>query len=308
MIEYKVIWVYSKFVLPNPKNPRQDPTYKSSEIRRILEDKGFEEAIVAYQKGRFYIIISGHRRYNASIEMGLQEIPIYVVPEPKNSFEELERLGAIQGHQNDWNELEWLIHTMNLAELNPKYTFEKLAQKLNASVPTVKKRLLVGNFFTSEELEVKLLNNNFSVNMLDTIRLWCLRVKKIHFLLYEDLGEQYIKEIMLQKLDNRLLNSEILKDDYLSNASYDDVLLFLTTPNMKINDFIRKMMLQNKKTVNYDIEKNISTIKKTSKIVSSAKYIKKEEANLIYEELLHLEKALEQLNTRIQSQTTQEGK
>ncbi|MFF5995189.1 ParB/RepB/Spo0J family partition protein [Lysinibacillus sp. KU-BSD001] len=301
MNSLNLIWVKTRSVIPNPKNPRQDVTYKSSEIIRILETKGFEEAIVAYRKGKFYVIISGHRRWNAAIEMRLEEIPIYLVTEPKNTLEELERLGAIQGNQSDWNELEWLIHTLNLSEMNPNYTLEQLAQKLNASVPTVKKRIFVGKFFSTEELEAKLLNNNFSVNMLDTIRLWCLRIKKLQPTVYEDLGEQYIKEIMLQKLENRLLNSEILKGDYLNKASSDDVIRFLTTPNMKINDFIREISLADKSLVSYDVKTNISTIKKASENIKSLKYIKKEEASLIYDELLQLEKVLEQLDTRIQN-------
>ncbi|MFS0687797.1 ParB/RepB/Spo0J family partition protein [Sporosarcina sp. 179-K 8C2 HS] len=296
-----LIWVKTRSVIPNPKNPRQDVTYKSGEIQRILKTKGFEEAIVAYKKGNFYVIISGHRRWNAAVEMELDEVPVYVVPEPKNSLEELERLGAIQGNQSDWNELEWLIHTLNLSDINSHLTIENLAQKLNTSVATVKKRLFVGKFYTQQELESKLMNNNFSVNMLDTIRLWCLRIKKLHPDVYKDLGEQYIKEIMLQKLENKFLNSEILKGEYLNKTTGEDVIRFLTTPNMKINDFIKGIMAANKALTSYDVKKNITTLKKTSDNVKSLKYGKKNEANLIYEELLYLEKMIDELSKKIQA-------
>ncbi|MFW7186716.1 MULTISPECIES: ParB/RepB/Spo0J family partition protein [unclassified Lysinibacillus] len=301
MLTNKLIWADINRVIPNPKNPRKDPNFKSKEMKHILKTKGFEEAIVAYKSGPFYCILSGHRRWQASQSLGLKEIPIYLVPEPKNTLEELERLGSIQGNQTDWSPYEWITHTINLFENDLNSKIENIAIKLSESIPTIKKRIAVGKFYERNEIEVQLNNNTYSVNMLDTIRLWCMRVKKFHPDLYHDLGEKYIKEIMLRKFENKCLHSEILKGNYIEKATQNELMTFLFDPNKKISTFIQEVNLLNNTTKNYDVKTNVSIIKKATKNITGIKYNRKNEASKILEEIRNLENQVETLLKKLNS-------
>lgn len=297
----QLIWADINKVIPNPKNPRKNPSFKSKEMQHILKTKGFEEAIVAYKSGPFYCILSGHRRWASSRSLGLKEIPIYLVPEPKSALEELERLGSIQGNQTDWNQYEWITHTLNLFENDSNSKIEDIAIKLSESIPTIKKRIAVGRFYERNEIEVQLNNGTYSVNMLDTIRLWCLRVKKFHPDFYHDLGEKYIKEIMLKKFENKCLHSEILKGDYLEKTTQNELMAFLFDPNKKISSFIQEVNILNNTTKNYDVQNNISILKKAKKNITGIKYNRKNEASKLLEEIRNLENQVETLLKKLDS-------
>lgn len=285
----KIEWVDIDKVITNPKNPRKDPSFKTYEMQRILKEKGFEEAITAYRTGPFYCIISGHRRWWAAKELNLKQVPIYLVPEPKNTLDELERLGSIQGNQNDWTPYEWVTHTINLYNSDKNLKFEELAQKLGDSISTVKKRVFVGEFYKKSEIETQLSNGTYTINMLDTIRLWCVRVHKFYPQIYKDLNENYIRQAMLKKYENKCLTSQLLKGDYIENAGYNKILEFISNPTLKLTDFVREIKFSEDTEKCLDIQVNISKVKKASKSVSSITYYRKEEAKKIFDELNNLE-------------------
>ncbi|WP_277584988.1 ParB/RepB/Spo0J family partition protein [Psychrobacillus antarcticus] len=295
----RIQWVDINKVITNPKNPRKDPSYKTAEMQRILKTKGFEEAIVAYKTGPFYCIISGHRRWWAAKQIGVKEVPIYLVDEPKNALEELERLGSIQGNQTDWSSYEWMIHTMNLYEHGIRV--EELALKLGESLSTVKKRISVGRFYPKTEIETQLSTNTYSLNMLDILRLWCIRVKKLYPEVYKDLPETYIRQSMLKKLDNKCLNSDLLKGDYLITAGYTKVVEFITDPTFKLTDFVREVNLSQEFEKCFNLQVNVTKIKKASKNVNLISYFRKSDAKKIYDELESLETQLSNLMGKLKS-------
>ena len=62
---------------PNPDQPRQ-AMGDLSELMASISEKGVIEPIVVRVKGGRYQIIAGERRYQAAVQVGLQELPVVV--------------------------------------------------------------------------------------------------------------------------------------------------------------------------------------------------------------------------------------
>jgi hypothetical protein len=74
---------------PHPKNPRK---IAKRELKKLCEsiqnNKEYFEArpVITNQK---YIIYAGNSRYKAAIELGLKEIPVYVMNLPEKKMQEI---------------------------------------------------------------------------------------------------------------------------------------------------------------------------------------------------------------------------
>lgn len=282
-------WIAVEYILPNPRNPRKDARYKSNEIKKILKEKGFEEAIVAYRgSGLYFYIISGHRRFQAAVDLGAKEIPVYIVDAPKSQLEELERLGSIQSNQTDWTEYEWLVHTVNLKKHRNNY--EELASLTTQSVSIVKKRIAVVTFFESSEIEMKLNNKTYSLNQLFSIRLFIERVKKSHPIVIEHLGSDYIRNCLLKKLDNRLLASDLAIGNYIEKASADQIKNFIIDLTQSYKTFKHAIDLMQLETKRTSLNANLKVIKEAKKEIELLKFKRKEEALFLHKGLCELEK------------------
>src|SRR5438034_8386512 len=62
---------------PNPNQPRQVMGDLSELIASIAE-KGIIEPLIVRQRGERFQIVAGERRYQASVQAGLRELPVVV--------------------------------------------------------------------------------------------------------------------------------------------------------------------------------------------------------------------------------------
>src|SRR5471030_2926759 len=62
---------------PNPNQPRQ-VMGDLSELIASIGEKGIIEPLVVRQRGDRFQIIAGERRYQASVQVGLQELPVVI--------------------------------------------------------------------------------------------------------------------------------------------------------------------------------------------------------------------------------------
>src|SRR6185436_1693684 len=62
---------------PNPNQPRQVMGDLAELIASIAE-KGILEPLVVRQRGERYQIVAGERRYQASVQVGLRELPVVI--------------------------------------------------------------------------------------------------------------------------------------------------------------------------------------------------------------------------------------
>lgn len=261
MSNQEFMWVDITKVLPNDKNPRVDPSVNVVQLKNTLKRRGFEEAIVVYknERGPFYTIISGHRRWFAARELGLKEVPVRIRPRPETEDREIERLGAIQGGQVDWDDFEYAKYAHNLYTMQ-KTTIEEVARKMGATKALTSARINIFEFYEPQEIAEKLANKTYSMKMLNYIRIFAERLKRFQPQLVHDLSEEKVRRWLLRKYENRYINSSIVNDESMPKATYDQAFEFLTNPTMTISDLRRlveestehnlvKNYMQNRKSV-----------------------------------------------------------
>jgi chromosome segregation DNA-binding protein len=87
-------------IAPNPFQPRMDFDQDAlEELKASIKEKGVIQPITVRLKGDGYELISGERRLRASIEVGLSEIPAYVLD--VKSDQEMLELALIENIQRE---------------------------------------------------------------------------------------------------------------------------------------------------------------------------------------------------------------
>ena len=74
-----MMWIKTKDIRPNPHQPRTNfDSVKLKELATSIRDKGLLQAITVRQRGKYFEIIAGERRYRACKMLGMKEIPAMV--------------------------------------------------------------------------------------------------------------------------------------------------------------------------------------------------------------------------------------
>ncbi len=122
-------------ITPNRDQPRKYfDDEKISELAHSIRGKGILQPILVVRKNGKYEIISGERRYRASLQAGLSDIPAII--KEADAKETLE-LALIENIQRE--DLDSIEEAMGYEELIEKfgYTQEQVAQKLGKERTTV---------------------------------------------------------------------------------------------------------------------------------------------------------------------------
>jgi ParB family chromosome partitioning protein len=122
---------------PNPNQPRQVMGDLSELIASIAE-KGVIEPLVVRQRGERFQIIAGERRYQASVQAGLRELPVVVREVDDTEVIELALIENLQ--RKDLTPFEEAEALHSLAE-RCGYTHEDLARRLGKSRTSVTESL-----------------------------------------------------------------------------------------------------------------------------------------------------------------------
>ena len=122
---------------PNPDQPRQ-AMGDLSELIASVREKGIIEPLIVRQRGTRYQIIAGERRYHASVQVGLREIPVVVRDVDETEMLELALVENIQ--RKDLTPFEEAEALTSLAH-RCGYTHEDLAKRLGKSRSSVTESL-----------------------------------------------------------------------------------------------------------------------------------------------------------------------
>jgi ParB family chromosome partitioning protein len=122
---------------PNPNQPRQVMGDLTELIASITE-KGVIEPLVVRPRGDRFQIIAGERRYQASVQVGLQELPVVIRDVDDTEMLELALIENLQ--RKDLTAFEESEALHGLAE-SCGYTHEDLARKLGKSRTSVTESL-----------------------------------------------------------------------------------------------------------------------------------------------------------------------
>ena len=122
---------------PNPNQPRQVMGDLSELIASIAE-KGVIEPLIVRQRGERFQIIAGERRYQASVQVGLRELPVVIRDVDDTEMLELALIENLQ--RKDLTPFEESEALHGLAE-RCGYTHEDLARRLGKSRTSVTESL-----------------------------------------------------------------------------------------------------------------------------------------------------------------------
>jgi ParB family transcriptional regulator, chromosome partitioning protein len=114
---------------PNPNQPRQ-VMGDLSELMASIAEKGIIEPLVLRQRGERFQIIAGERRYQAAIQVGLQELPGVIRVGDDNEVLEVALVENLQ--RKDLTPFEE-AEAMQALSQRCNYTHEMLAKKLGKS-------------------------------------------------------------------------------------------------------------------------------------------------------------------------------
>jgi ParB family chromosome partitioning protein len=122
---------------PNPNQPRQVMGDLSDLIASISE-KGIIEPLVVRQRGERFQIIAGERRYQASVQAGMEELPVVIREVDDTEVIELALIENLQ--RKDLTPFEEAEALQGLAE-RCGYTHQDLARRLGRSRTSVTESL-----------------------------------------------------------------------------------------------------------------------------------------------------------------------
>jgi ParB family chromosome partitioning protein len=122
---------------PNPDQPRQ-AMGDLSELMASIEEKGVIEPLIVRQREGRYQIIAGERRYQAAVQIGLQEMPVIIRDADDRELIELALIENLQ--RKDLTPFEEAVALAALAE-KFGHTHEELARRLGKSRTSVTESL-----------------------------------------------------------------------------------------------------------------------------------------------------------------------
>ena len=104
-------------VKPNKHNPRL--VFRAEELQDLadsIQDHGVQVPISVFRDGRVYTLIDGERRWRASRQLNLEEIPSIIYPRPSD-VQNIVYMFNIHRFRRDWDPLPTAMKLEDLADL-----------------------------------------------------------------------------------------------------------------------------------------------------------------------------------------------
>ena len=203
MEEFKLIRISD--IQKNPYQPRKEfSKEKIQELAQSIKENGLIQPIIVRQSPVIgYEILAGERRYRASIEAGLSEVPVII---KKLSDQEMMIHSIIENLQReDLNPIEEAKAYQSL--IDKGYTHADIAEKMGKSRPYITNlvRLLTLPDFILTEVETGKLSQAHArlliqlplkeqKNLLNRIQKEDLSVRQVEYLLKEEKNKKKSKE------------------------------------------------------------------------------------------------------------------
>ena len=203
MEEFKLISISD--IQKNPYQPRKEfSKEKIQELAQSIKENGLIQPIIVRQSPVIgYEILAGERRYRASIEAGLSEVPVII---KKLSDQDMMVHSIIENLQReDLNPIEEAKAYQSL--IDKGYTHADIAEKIGKSRPYITNlvRLLTLPNFILKEVETGKLSQAHArlliqlplkeqKNLLNRIQKEDLSVRQVEYLLKEEKNKKKSKE------------------------------------------------------------------------------------------------------------------
>ena len=139
--------VAPELISPNPKNPRlYFNDERLDQLRTSLQEVGVLVPLIVYKdpdsRGQ-YILMDGERRWRCALDLGLDSVPVNVIP-PPSSVENLLRMFNIHSVREEWSLVAIALSLRDLIAMTGEDREGRLAEQTGLTRSTVRraKRLL----------------------------------------------------------------------------------------------------------------------------------------------------------------------
>lgn len=234
-----VEWVSINEVLPNPLNPRKDDAVKTEEMQHIIKQRGWEEPLTVYPKGKMFVLLSGHRRYFAARQAGIKQVPVYVVDAPTSHQNEIERIASLQSGRVDWTSFEWARFTYERWIAWGSPAINAFAKQINLPKRNVEAYVQVLDYFPMDEIQAGLKSNRYSIFTLHELWRWMRDLRREHPELVETMTEEMIRKTMLDKVEQKLTSKESMRKlEFLAMVPSDALKEWLLSKGVHFEQFM----------------------------------------------------------------------
>lgn len=242
-----VEWIPTKQIVPNPMNPRKNEAVLADQMISIIQQRGWEEPLTAYKKGKFYILLAGHRRLYAAKKAKIAEVPVYIVEAPKNEQEEIERIASLQSGRVDWEPWDWASFTYERWVAWSKPSFTSFARRVNLKNSSVKQYITVLSYYPHQEIEPYIQNKTLSFSTLYQLVQWIRVLVKHKGELVNSMGEDLIRKIMVEKLISRKVSGDSLRNtEYCELAKDEQIQEFLINKEAELDSEVGYLGIKKK--------------------------------------------------------------
>ena len=87
-------------IKPYENNPRRIPKDAVEAVKQSISDYGYVQPIIVDTEG---VIVVGHTRHKAITELGLDEVPVYVMDLPEDKIRQYRLVDNKTGELSDWD-------------------------------------------------------------------------------------------------------------------------------------------------------------------------------------------------------------
>lgn len=269
----KMIWVSIEKIFPNPLNPRRNARDGIEDMKLVLKQQGWREPLTVHQKGDIYVLESGHRRLQAAKELDIKEVPIFI-NENKTTDEKqmIKDLVMHQAARKDWSTYEWAKVIYETWVYLNKPTFKELEGLLAGyyEVSSIGNYIAIFETYDKEEIEHKIENRTYSVSALAQLSHWLRKFEQHKPEMCNKLGKDFVKNLMLQKLENRYMTSKDLQGDLFVAESTDKQMKeFLTTKHYTLSEAQESIGVRKTKGSNSNWQSGIQKINNMLTVVET---------------------------------------
>lgn len=246
VLKGEAVWVPINKIIPNPLNPRKNVEIRSTELQQIINFRGWEEPLTAYVKGSNFVLLAGHRRlFAAQAAKTVKEIPLFIVDKPINEQEELDRIASLQSGRVDWSPYEWGRYVFDRWKAWGKPAVNKLAKEMQVNPTTAKQYVDVLAYYPLHEIEDGLQNGSLTFSSLYTLITWIRNLKIHKGVLVEELGEDMIRRVLVEKIARKIVNRDNLRyKNYCKYATSDEIKMFLFNRDARIAERISQIVVE----------------------------------------------------------------
>ncbi|WP_394555861.1 hypothetical protein C1N61_32255 (plasmid) [Priestia aryabhattai] len=258
-MDYTVVMVPINKIVPNPLNPRKNEGLRTDEMQEILDKRGWEEPLTAYEKGTRYVLLAGHRRTFAARDFNkkkenqhklITHIPVYVVDAPANEQEELDRIASLQSGRVNWSQLDWAKYVYQKWESWGKPPIRSFAKHFESlSYNQVRMYITVLDYYPMKEIENDLEKEDVSMGTLEALVDWIRQLQNVHPAVVKEFDENLIRKQMLKKVKNKKVKRDILRNkEFIKQATPEQIGDFLSDPELVLEDYMDSLGISKKST------------------------------------------------------------